>query len=149
MGNRSKILVVSVQVLLAIAVALFSFDFGDRIMMYMYTEITGYLPPYAGLPENYNVVGFLLAGAIPALFAYLILYRVPHKSMIVTAIIFLLVVFYFAYAYKSLDQKLSIHYIRYEIVLGGLFMVAIYEIVRKFMASNKSFKSGTPKSGTP
>lgn len=146
MGKRSKILVASIQIMLAIAVALFSFDFGDRIMMYMYTEITGYLPPYAGLPEIYNAVGLLLAGAIPALFAYIILYRVPHKSVIVIAIVFLLVVFYFAYAYKSWGQKLSIYYIRYEIVLGGLFIVAIYEIVRKLMASNKSFKS-TSKDG--
>jgi len=147
MGKKTKIIVTGIQILLAIVVALFSIDFGDRLMMNLYTEVTGSLPPFAGLPEIYNIGSLYLVGFISAIFAYLILYRVPCKSMIVSAIVLLIFVLYFAYLYKSWGQELSIYEFRYEIILGGLFVITTYEVACILFASNKSFKS-TSKDGT-
>ena len=146
MVKRTKTVISGLQIILAIIVALFSFDLSHRIMSDLYSEVTGSLPPFMGLPYIYNIVGYLLAGAIPASLAYLLLYRVPNKTLIVSVIVMLLFVLYFAYMVRNFSLEVAINNLRYEIIIGGLSVVILYEAVRKIMASNKSSKP-TPKIG--
>ena len=121
----------------SIFVALYAIDISTNFISVLYVKIEGHYLPYGGIPYEYYFWQLFLTGALCVVMSYVFLYNVKKNTYITSIILLIPFMIDTVYTYKFTGKPYPFNY---EIILGGLIFIVLYEAIKKINASNKQVK---------
>lgn len=116
----------TLQVLLSFFAAIFSLAISGYLVKQAYIQTEGnYLEPFSGRPYIYNFWESFITGALFVTISYIFLYKMARKTLITATMFFIFNALY------STNIIGDIFYLNYEMIIGGITAIGLYEAVKR------------------
>ena len=138
MKEHKNKLIVIVQIVTALIASFICLLAVEKVVFAIYLEMNdGIYPPF--MPSVVSATSYFVGGFIVGLVSLIILFRANNKEKVISGIIVVIFIALFLMLY-DVEPVVSAHTLRYEVILGGGLFLAMYILLKKYMASNKALK---------
>ena len=127
MNKTVRKFILILQFVAAILISLYAMDISGDIISDLYVRIEGHYLPYGGLPYEYYFWELFFSGALSVVTAYILLYNIKKKTYIAPAMLLIPCIVFSLNGYQTSGEP----YFSYEIIMGGLTFVVLYEAISK------------------
>lgn len=133
--SNKKVLII--KILASVFLAVVAIPISAEIISYVHNIIEPYYSPFGGFAYIYQFWQYFLSGALCVVISYAFLYNVKNNTYIVAILLLIHFIIDAFVTYRLIGEPYSF---KYEVILGGLLILVLFEAIKKFKTSNKQVK---------
>lgn len=119
--------------LTSIFLAIFAIPISSELINYLH-DINETYDPFSGLEYSYLFWQYFLSGVLCVCISYSFLYNEKNNAYLVACLLLIHFIIDAFVTYRLVGEP---YLFKYEVILGGLIIVALFETIKKVNASNK------------